>query len=55
MTREGNKLTIDVDDPFVEDSGLRRVLVTTGGQIQCVNEFNPTLEGNNLRILQETR
>ncbi len=55
MTREGNKLTIDVDDPLVENPELIEAIVAAGGHIQYVTELNPALEETYLRIIQETR
>ena len=55
VAREGNKLTIDVDDPLVENPGLIEAIVAAGGHIQYVSELNPALEETYLRIIQETR
>lgn len=55
LTREGNKLTIDVDDPLVDNPRFVTALVAAGGCIQYVTQLNPALEETYMRIIQETR
>ncbi len=55
LVREGNRLTIDVDDPLADNPRFVDAIVSAGGRIQYVTELNPALEETYLRIIQETR
>ena len=55
LIREGNKITIDVDDPLTENPAFVSALVAAGGRIQYVTQLNPALAETYLRIIQETR
>ncbi|HZS94728.1 MAG TPA: ABC transporter ATP-binding protein [Chloroflexota bacterium] len=55
LIREGNKLTIDVDDPLTENPKFVAALVAAGGRIQYVTPLNPALEETYMRVVQETR
>ncbi len=55
FVREGNTLTIDVDDPLSDNPRFVAALVAAGGRIQYVTQLNPALEETYLRIIQETR
>ena len=53
--RDGNRLTIDVDDPLTDNPRFVDAVVSAGGHVQYVTELNPALEETYLRIIQETR
>ncbi len=55
LIREGNTLTIDVDDPLNDNPKFVAALVAAGGRVQYVTQLNPALEETYLRIIQETR
>ena len=55
FVRDGNRLTIDVDDPLTDNPRFVSAVVAAGGHVQYVSELNPALEETYLRIIQETR
>ena len=55
LVREGNTLTVDVNDPLTDNPRFVAALVAAGGRVQYVTQLNPALEETYLRIIQETR
>jgi len=51
---EDHRLVIDVADAQRENPGLVEAIVAAGGQIQFVQELNPTLEDVYLKVVRET-
>ncbi|MCI4324968.1 MAG: ABC transporter ATP-binding protein [Thermoplasmata archaeon] len=55
VAREGNRLTVDVQDAESESPALVEALVRAGGQLQSVSRLNATLEDTYLTIVRSER
>jgi ABC-2 type transport system ATP-binding protein len=55
VTVEGNKITIDVDDPLKENPNYVMAIVSSGGRVQSVTQLNPGLEETYLKVVNETK
>lgn len=52
---EGNKITLDVEDPAKENPAIVRAIVKAKGDIQFITPLNPDLEETYLKIVEETK
>ena len=53
MTREGDKLTIDVVDPEEENPAIVRAIVEAGGDVESLSVLGSTLEDAYLKLVRE--
>ena len=53
MVREGNKLTIDVENPEEENPDMVNAIVAAGGRIETVSVLSSSLEDAYLKLVRE--
>ncbi|MGD0646292.1 MAG: ABC transporter ATP-binding protein [Candidatus Bathyarchaeia archaeon] len=53
MVKEGNKLTIDVENPEEENPDMVNAIVAAGGRIETVNVLSSSLEDAYLKLVRE--
>jgi ABC-2 type transport system ATP-binding protein len=55
LSVEDNRIILTLDDPQKENPDFIQAIVSAGGRIQYVNQFNPGLEETYLKVIQETK
>ncbi len=55
LTVDGNTMTIDVIDPMKENPDYVQAVVSAGGRVQAVTQWNPGLEETYLKVIGETQ
>ncbi len=53
LMREGNKLTVKLEDPYKHNPAIVRAIVEAGGNVQAVNVYTSTLEETYLKLVRE--
>jgi hypothetical protein len=53
MTRDGNKVTFDVEDPEVENPEIVDSLVAAGARVVSISVLGSTLEDAYLKLVRE--
>ena len=52
---EGNKIMLGLTDPEKENPDFVQQIVSAGGRVQYVTQFNPGLEETYLKVIEETK
>ena len=53
MVRDGNKLTVDVENPEEENPDIINAIVAAGGRIETVTVIGSSLEDAYLKLVRE--
>ena len=52
---DGNKIILDVTNPMKENPDFVQSIVSAGGRVQAVTQWNPGLEETYLKVIKETK